>query len=110
MSSGAHVPGQPSDLRVLLVEGVGHLDETAQTVLAKGLGEALGEPVVHDAAFLAVADQAGGAQHAQRVAHAVLTGVEGQSEVTDAKLLNDCLLYTSDAADDLTRVDLGGRR
>ena len=22
----------------------------------------------------------------------------------------DCLLYTSDAADDLTRVDLGGRR
>src|SRR5665811_2446101 len=23
---------------------------------------------------------------------------------------NDCLLYTSDAADDLTRVDLGGRR
>ena len=25
-------------------------------------------------------------------------------------LLVDCLLYTSDAADDLTRVDLGGRR
>src|SRR5665811_966448 len=25
-------------------------------------------------------------------------------------LLWDCLLYTSDAADDLTRVDLGGRR
>src|SRR5665811_1681716 len=25
-------------------------------------------------------------------------------------LLQDCLLYTSDAADDLTRVDLGGRR
>src|SRR5665811_54695 len=24
--------------------------------------------------------------------------------------LNICLLYTSDAADDLTRVDLGGRR
>ena len=23
---------------------------------------------------------------------------------------DDCLLYTSDAADDLTRVDLGGRR
>ena len=23
---------------------------------------------------------------------------------------NSCLLYTSDAADDLTRVDLGGRR
>src|SRR5665811_1489914 len=27
-----------------------------------------------------------------------------------AALLNLCLLYTSDAADDLTRVDLGGRR
>ena len=25
-------------------------------------------------------------------------------------LYADCLLYTSDAADDLTRVDLGGRR
>src|SRR5665811_852737 len=25
-------------------------------------------------------------------------------------LFNTCLLYTSDAADDLTRVDLGGRR
>src|SRR5665811_2605421 len=25
-------------------------------------------------------------------------------------IYNDCLLYTSDAADDLTRVDLGGRR
>ncbi|GAB5780521.1 hypothetical protein JMUB7523_26500 [Staphylococcus aureus] len=25
-------------------------------------------------------------------------------------LLSICLLYTSDAADDLTRVDLGGRR
>ena len=24
--------------------------------------------------------------------------------------LSDCLLYTSDAADDLDRVDLGGRR
>ncbi|GAB5815569.1 hypothetical protein JMUB7550_27550 [Staphylococcus aureus] len=24
--------------------------------------------------------------------------------------LESCLLYTSDAADDLTRVDLGGRR
>src|SRR5665811_2256813 len=24
--------------------------------------------------------------------------------------VHDCLLYTSDAADDLTRVDLGGRR
>src|SRR5665254_17444 len=26
------------------------------------------------------------------------------------RAISDCLLYTSDAADDLTRVDLGGRR
>ena len=29
---------------------------------------------------------------------------------TVVDLVSDCLLYTSDAADDLTRVDLGGRR
>src|SRR5665811_164812 len=28
----------------------------------------------------------------------------------DVHLIAGCLLYTSDAADDLTRVDLGGRR
>src|SRR5678815_5929937 len=28
----------------------------------------------------------------------------------EAKLLNDCLLYTSDAADERSSVDLGGRR
>ena len=33
------------------------------------------------------------------------------SELEKLKLKEkDCLLYTSDAADDLTRVDLGGRR
>src|SRR5665811_784395 len=31
-------------------------------------------------------------------------------EEQDAELAQECLLYTSDAADDLTRVDLGGRR
>src|SRR5665811_600988 len=34
-----------------------------------------------------------------------MTALEGEGEVTVT-----CLLYTSDAADDLTRVDLGGRR
>ena len=29
---------------------------------------------------------------------------------TSARRRNDCLLYTSDAADDLLCVDLGGRR
>ena len=30
-----------------------------------------------------------------------------QDKITDS---TSCLLYTSDAADDITRVDLGGRR
>src|SRR5665811_2507518 len=40
----------------------------------------------------------------------------GSGQVVDAAMLDGsallmaCLLYTSDAADDLTRVDLGGRR
>src|SRR5665811_1070274 len=36
--------------------------------------------------------------------------VAAYREVTQALRLPSCLLYTSDAADDLTRVDLGGRR
>src|SRR5665811_176866 len=30
--------------------------------------------------------------------------------MSPSALIHTCLLYTSDAADDLTRVDLGGRR
>ncbi|GAB5779809.1 hypothetical protein JMUB7523_26430 [Staphylococcus aureus] len=33
-----------------------------------------------------------------------------QQSNIDGKQDSTCLLYTSDAADDLTRVDLGGRR
>src|SRR5665811_1617045 len=44
----------------------------------------------------------------------VATGVnyikDGVSQRTDCDLIGLCLLYTSDAADDLTRVDLGGGR
>src|SRR5665213_4532758 len=36
------------------------------------------------------------------------SGVDSSSNV--AKRLSNCLLYTSDAADDLLCVDLGGRR
>src|SRR5665811_2522473 len=36
--------------------------------------------------------------------------VEIKGPGTDLSFSIDCLLYTSDAADDLTRVDLGGRR
>lgn len=40
-----------------------HLDELAQTMLAQGLGEAVGEPVVPSPAFFAAGDESGGAQH-----------------------------------------------
>ena len=39
-----------------------------------------------------------------------LREVRGLAEIEQQLLLQPCLLYTSDAADDLTRVDLGGRR
>src|SRR5665811_528081 len=35
---------------------------------------------------------------------------DGAMKVFTGEGKNPCLLYTSDAADDLTRVDLGGRR
>src|SRR5665254_14154 len=35
---------------------------------------------------------------------------EHAAEMISQALMGTCLLYTSDAADDLTRVDLGGRR
>src|SRR5665811_1192325 len=37
----------------------------------------------------------------------IATGIVAEHEYHP---IRDCLLYTSDAADDLTRVDLGGRR
>src|SRR5665811_2586920 len=47
-------------------------------------------------------------------AHEVLSDPEKRSMYdrygSDWERYKDCLLYTSDAADDLTRVDLGGRR
>src|SRR5665811_2590843 len=50
-----------------------------------------------------------------------MTGAEDLAEHANMEIIldrhydpvewfTDCLLYTSDAADDLTRVDLGGRR
>src|SRR5450756_2345719 len=39
-----------------------------------------------------------------------LPGDEGRAVLRDDVLLRPCLLYTSDAADDLLCVDLGGRR
>ena len=47
-----------------------------------------------------------------RVVRRSLTVMEGTGPFfkTLTELSNDCLLYTSDAADDLLCVDLGGRR
>src|SRR5665811_1383676 len=39
-----------------------------------------------------------------------ITSMEDFNRIITGKFLSGCLLYTSDAADDLTRVDLGGRR
>src|SRR5665811_1644025 len=38
------------------------------------------------------------------------TGERCLGAIDAGRLIEGCLLYTSDAADDLTRVDLGGRR
>ena len=39
-----------------------------------------------------------------------LAGLDGEVVVEDGELLDLCLLYTSDAADERSSVDLGGRR
>src|SRR5665213_3040454 len=54
-------------------------------------------------------------QHVREITAQFETGPHlrsrGRRTENDAKRLNhDCLLYTSDAADDLLCVDLGGRR
>ena len=40
----------------------------------------------------------------------VRIGHETNNVISQDMIIKSCLLYTSDAADDLTRVDLGGRR
>src|SRR5665811_324296 len=62
------------------------------------------------------------AEHAEHAEHARgIRGAQSVDRAVDAcgeptmmpalfDLRYECLLYTSDAADDLTRVDLGGRR
>ena len=39
-----------------------------------------------------------------------MEGVQGSAMAAFGNMYSDCLLYTSDAADDSLRVDLGGRR
>src|SRR5665811_1813767 len=45
-----------------------------------------------------------------RLASEVATMLRGKRKPEYTPHIDTCLLYTSDAADDLTRVDLGGRR
>ena len=40
----------------------------------------------------------------------VVIGAKGVERVVEIDLGKDCLLYTSDAADERSSVDLGGRR
>ena len=48
-------------------------------------------------------------QHARQVVAAAAKGV-GELGEAEPGLAQDCLLYTSDAADERSSVDLGGRR
>src|SRR5665811_2238748 len=48
--------------------------------------------------------------HAKRFMKAMIDNVKKFESVNGTIQDIECLLYTSDAADDLTRVDLGGRR
>ena len=50
------------------------------------------------------------AQVGQHTNTATATGVYGNTTVSDTDDANYCLLYTSDAADERSSVDLGGRR
>ena len=50
-------------------------------------------------------------QHLKRIQEKLqLLLKEHTAVVKENKLLKDCLLYTSDAADERSSVDLGGRR
>ena len=66
---------------------------------SRGLGDVYKRQVYHaHRLFIAVGD----------LGHAGVAAVEPPPVRVD--LVADCLLYTSDAADDLLCVDLGGRR
>ena len=69
--------------------------------LARDLGRAIAEGSL-------VKDQIGYLEKASLVA--AIATLTGQHTNEQNPLLSACLLYTSDAADDLLCVDLGGRR
>ena len=52
----------------------------------------------------------GGTQRSQGIAQAGGVDAEQMAQEADAPRLVVCLLYTSDAADERSSVDLGGRR
>src|SRR5665811_1632420 len=62
-----------------------------------------------------IAERAGWAHQVGKAKGPLKAAVDYYRPEREAQVLrmvvdrNDCLLYTSDAADDLTRVDLGGR-
>src|SRR5665811_2159723 len=128
----AHAAGEFAGITVLEAVEADHSDEMARALDALGLRHAdelerEGDVVDHRApgkgGFLLEhhADRlvragngfAGDADYALMMAEQPADHVE-QSRFAATRGADDrkkfCLLYTSDAADDLTRVDLGGRR
>src|SRR5665811_735302 len=95
----SQLPGR----RVLVVE-----DEVMVSWILEDMLAELGCEVVGPAARI---EQALAIVNAETIDFAVLdVNLNGKKSfpVADALLARGCLLYTSDAADDLTRVDLGG--
>src|SRR5450756_220948 len=106
-------------MRVLIVEDAVKLAQS----LKKGLeAEGYAVDVLHDGLaarkrLAAARDDAEGSRYDLLLLDVMLPGVDGFTlcrELRDRGLavpvLMLCLLYTSDAADDLLCVDLGGRR
>src|SRR5665811_2022628 len=97
-----HLAQQRDDLLALLAMN--------DTVLATWQASKSGEKNLlspHFEMLRALHELAYGDDLAERELGVLLEGA--QLRAADMPLPDDCLLYTSDAADDLTRVDLGGR-
>src|ERR1017187_1132363 len=77
----------PSALRTDII-GLRHRDgqQLAQAMLEERMGKSVAQPVEDHPAGLAVADQAGEAQHLQGVGHLVLRDINDERQVADAQL------------------------
>src|SRR5665254_17168 len=76
---------------------------------------AMSEERIITAATITTGEKADGKQLEALIEKSITAGMNVENVIGDAAYsekgnIKYCLLYTSDAADDLTRVDLGGRR